>query len=92
MKPLSKTMERVLTRMANGWELGTAMTMRGRVWLQQGGCGRGGKSETVSSATLSALENRQLISVRERAFPTARWQLTDAGKAAAEAAGGSYDG
>ena len=76
---LSNTQKNVLSRMANGWELGSSMTATGRSWLQLGGIGKGGATETISNATVVALQQRRLID-GAYSFPTRKYELTELGR------------
>lgn len=58
---LSKVQQDVLDKMRNGWELGIDTALYEYYWMQQGGLGKGGKSQNVSKATVRALVNRNLI-------------------------------
>lgn len=79
---LSKTQRMVLKMMSEGWELGqvTIPTSDRGAWLQQGGCGRGGRVMTVHHGTLQALWKRELIMVNKRGFPSITYKLTEEGK------------
>lgn len=77
---LSKVQQHVIGCMKDGWELGVMTDANGGCWLQQGGLGHGGKSETVSSATLYALLRMELVAFDEYHFPTRKVNLTNAGK------------
>lgn len=79
---LSPAQLEVLRLMADGWELGSSVSsQRSSTWLQKGGCGRGGESQTVSANTIAALWNRDLIEFGERSFPTQTYKLTALGEA-----------
>jgi hypothetical protein len=52
---------RVLHLMANGWELGKSAGQYGSTWIQQGGIGKGGLSETVGDIARDELLRRELI-------------------------------
>lgn len=77
MAKLSKVQVEVLEKMANGWKLGrSASIINSRAWLQNGGCGRGGESLKVSSATLKALMNAGLIVRDTFKYPTQTYSLS----------------
>ena len=79
-KRLSPAQEYVLHMMRNGWELGTSTVPDGGgARIQQGGLGRGGKTETVSAATVNALCCAGLIR-RHYGFPAARYTLCEKGE------------
>lgn len=67
--------------MKDGWQLGESMSffrgMGQRSWLQQGGCGRGGTSENISSATLYALLHKKQIKKDKEGFPLRTYKLND---------------
>lgn len=74
---LTKSQQDILDKMANGWELAQSSAIGGRYrcWIQQGGAGRGGQSETVSFNTVRALLNRNLIAYGKWSFPTRVFKL-----------------
>lgn len=74
---LSKTQQRIVELMGNGWELGVSMVSEGRCWIQEGLVGHGGRRENVSVATFHALRKRGVIVQREQKFPTAKYVLSD---------------
>jgi hypothetical protein len=61
--------------MLHGWQLGQGMDMRGRCWLQQGGCGRGGKTINVSASTVAALRSSGAIKVDKQEFPLMTYKV-----------------
>ena len=75
MKGLSKVQQHVVDLLGQGWELGVAQGIDPRAWLQQGGLGRGGKTEDVRSNTLYALWKRGAIVLKSDKFPTTRYEL-----------------
>ena len=82
MKKLSKAQERVVGLMQRGWGLGVSHGMLRNAWLQCGGVGRGGQTETVSMSTFMVLRNRGLIYMPDgETFPTDRYQLSTGGPA-----------
>lgn len=74
---VSPAMQHVLDRMRTGWQLGQSITMDGRYWLQQGGCGKGGASETVNASTAHALYKRGLIVRDVHKFPLQTYRLNE---------------
>lgn len=76
---LSPAMQHVIDLMANDWELGHSSGMRASVWLQRGGCGRGGDTRQVHASTFYGLYQRKLIRERKRDCPTTTYQLTALG-------------
>lgn len=72
---LSNLQQEVLDKMKAGWQLGVGMSYQGRAWLQKGGCGRGGETKTVNSATVWALRNKGLIALDKREFPLQTYKL-----------------
>lgn len=53
---LSKTAQEVLTLLHSGWELGVTSRLVGRrVFIQEGGIGKGGESRKVREAAYEAL-------------------------------------
>lgn len=77
MKKLSKTQQEVVELMRSGWELGQGMNLYGRTWLQKGGCGRGGDTKNISSATLFALRKANAIKVKKREWSLETYELTE---------------
>lgn len=83
-KKLSATQIWVLELMQDGYELGQSSGFGKRVWLQKGGCGKGGDVKNISSSTLHAMINLKLINAKpgQGAFPNPRiYQLTEGAKA-----------
>jgi hypothetical protein len=78
---LSKQMLRALTLMKEGYELGHSMGFSGSVWLQKGGCGRGGATEKIRFDTFFALRDRQLIAHVGTSYPTDKYGITCEGLA-----------
>lgn len=80
MKKLTQAQEKVISRLNDGWELGWSQTMASRraVWLQKGGVGRGGESETVSVATATILLREGVIECERREFPVTKYRLAKA--------------
>lgn len=74
-KPTKKQQE-ILDLMANGWELGKDMGLNSFAWIQEGGLGKGGKSLSVSIATVHSLWKKDLIRIKSRQFPTTHYELT----------------
>ena len=74
---LSKAQQHVIDRMRDGWELGIMTDYSGRCWLQQGGIGRGGQSENVSTATVWVLRRMDLIVLEKHHFPMMRAHLKE---------------
>jgi len=72
---LSKAQQAVVDAMRNGWQLGEGMDFRGRTWLQQGGCGRGGTTKEVRANTVSALLRAGAIKKDEESFPLRTYKL-----------------
>ncbi len=78
MKP-SKAQKNVLLLMKHGWELCKSSTMSGRSWLQENGCGKGGKTQEVNGNTFFALSKRGWIGCSKRSFPTSCYAITGRG-------------
>lgn len=74
---LTPTQQRVVDLMEQGWELGCSMTIDGKPWIQQGGLGKGGKTEKVSIATLDGLLKKKVIQMAYRRFPTTAYCLAE---------------
>ena len=74
-KKLTKTQAILLEKLLNGWEAGTSSNLNGRSWIQHGGLGKGGPSETVRIDTLIALDKAGHIR-NQYGFPTSKWKLT----------------
>ena len=84
---LSVRQKDVLTKLSEGWELGSMSTYDGGWWMQENGLGRGGNYLTVHSSTAHSLCKAKLIYRKKYSFPRSLWQITEAGRAAiAEAA------
>lgn len=58
---LSKVQKEVVQLMKEGWELGSFTGSRCRIWLQKNGLGRGGKTKSISHATLRVLKEKRVI-------------------------------
>lgn len=67
----------VLTLMNDGWQLGCGKTINGRVWLQQGGIGRGGNVQKVHGNTFWFLLHKKLVALDKDGFPNQTYKLTD---------------
>jgi len=72
---LTKAQQRVLDKMRHGWQLGHDMTLNGRYWLQQGGCGRGGEFQTVPYPTVHALEQKGAIEIDLETYPRRTYRV-----------------
>ena len=72
---LSPAQQHVVDRLRSGWVLGLEMTLAGGYWLQQGGLGRGGATESVHANTAHALYKRGVIRSIRRVFPVEEFQL-----------------
>lgn len=73
----------VLGKIVDGeWELGRSVTMDGQAWVQRGGIGFGGESANVHGATFLALWRAKWVASKGRAFPTERYEITNAGREA----------
>ena len=71
---VTKIQQDVLDKMNDGWELGRDNFLYGRSRVQQGGLGRGGRTQTVSWNTIRGLLKRGLI--REiHGFPDIRYVI-----------------
>ena len=82
MKPrLTDQQRHILELLNDGWQIGTGSAPGDRNWIQQGGAGRGGKTEDVKRADIDALFNQRLIFQSKRSFPTSTIDITEAGKA-----------
>ena len=75
---LTTAQQHVVDRMRVGWSLGLTMTLTGGYWLQQGGLGRGGATESVHANTAHALRTKGVIQSVRRVFPVEEFQLTEA--------------
>ena len=75
---LTPAQQRIVERLRTGWVLGLEMALAGGYWLQQGGLGRGGATESVHANTAHALYKRGVIQSIRRAFPVEEFQLTAA--------------
>lgn len=69
---ISKTQQDIIDKMTNGWELGLSMGLSGGFWIQQGGLGKGGTSQTVSRGTIRALLNKKLVVFDKWDYPARR--------------------
>ena len=76
---LSPVQQKVIDLMKQGWEMGVSMTMDSRVWLQEDGVGRGGKSQKVNANTFFSLCSKGLIELKAQSFPTSKYGLTEKG-------------
>jgi len=77
---LNKTQLDVLTRMAEGWELGSFNgECTNHNMIQYGGLGKGGISVDVSNATILSLVKKGLIATAAMRSPYSTWRLTDKG-------------
>lgn len=79
---LSPAQVETLTLMTQGWELASSLTFDSRVWLQQGGAGRGGDTKRVNRATFAALVRQGLVEMNKAGFPTRTYKLTAKGAVA----------
>lgn len=61
MIKLSELQQDIINKMANGWELGRAVTLDGRYWLQKGKLCEGGEVVYVNKRTAYALYKKGLI-------------------------------
>ena len=79
---LSPAQQKVIDLMKDGWELGMSQTIGtiGVCKLQQGGIGRGGKTQRVRRDIVYHLERRRLIKRTGEFFPTQVFALTEKGK------------
>lgn len=77
-KALSKTQQEVVDLMRDGWQLGTAGGFSAtHPWLQKGGCGRGGKSKSISMSTFSALFRAGIIEKDTFKYPVQTYRLNE---------------
>lgn len=86
---LSPRQQRVLELMLSGWTMLSTFGLRGEIWVQKGGVGRGGETKTVYSATLEALFVRGLICVKKAKIDAApmkyfTYELTPLGRKTAK--------
>ena len=72
---LSATQQRILNLMANNWELGKHYGVNTRYWIQQGGLGRGGKSENLKGSTVRKLLYAGLITGLKTDTFTTKYEL-----------------
>lgn len=72
---LSKAQAEVVAKMEAGWELGWSSSMDGRVWLQEGGVGKGGQSLNIRTSTATALKKAGVITVTRHEYPTMKYRL-----------------
>lgn len=80
---LSDRQREAIGFMRNGYELGYSSGYNTNVWLQEGGCGKGGKAQKMTFGTFDALRDRGLIELRPNQGAFARpkiFQLTELGK------------
>ncbi len=80
---LSEKQKEAIKYMRNGYELGHRTGYGSSVWLQEGGCGRGGNTAKIIFSTFGALEDRKLIAPKIGQSPfaqTTRYELTELGK------------
>ena len=79
---LSKAQQAVVDLMREGWSLCKSTTFDGTAWLQERGCGRGGKTRNVNLNTFSALLDRGIIKRKQNGFPTSCYELAEEWRAA----------
>jgi hypothetical protein len=77
---ISKAQERVIRRLQDGWSLGKGIGVISNVWMQSGKLGCGGKSGSITFATLNALIDRKLIEQKQYKHYAVEYILTDLGK------------
>lgn len=65
----------ILDKMRNGWELGQDHGISGRCRIQQGGLGKGRKTEDVRFTTVASLLDKGFIELAEYSCPTIRYRL-----------------
>lgn len=77
---------RALALMLQGWAMGwsTSVFIGRSCWLQQNGLGKGGATQPVKSGTAMAMIERRWLRVKTPGFPTCEYELSRAGRAAAE--------
>ena len=75
MRKLTPLQQEIIDLMKDGWELGTAMGLNPRSWLQKGGLGKGGESKEIKSGTVHALAYLGYIERGESEFPTLHYRL-----------------
>lgn len=81
MKKLSKAQQEVVDLMKAGWALCQDRSFRGGYWLQQDGCGRGGKHKRLNANTAFALFQRGLlVSDDPDRWPTTSYRLKKEGE------------
>jgi hypothetical protein len=72
----SKVQMEVLSKMADGWQLGRRDgVIDGRAWIQKGGCGYGGEIQSVSLGTVRAMEHHGYIVKDTYKYPTQTYRL-----------------
>ena len=72
---LSKTQQEIVALMEQGWELCRSTSMDGRTWIQENGCGRGGKTKEIRINTVYALHKANRIVCVKGGFPTSHYRL-----------------
>jgi len=70
----------ILKLMNTGWELGLDINMVGTYWIQEGGLGRGGKTEYPHANTIYSLYKNGYVKSITRVFPVDHYGLTDKAK------------
>jgi len=78
---LTPLMRDVLGKLADGWELGHALTRNlSFTWLQDGGLGKGGEMRQISTRTFHALFNRGYIYQLDTSWHVEGYWLTEEGE------------
>jgi hypothetical protein len=80
---LSVRQKEAIQYMRDGYELGYSSGYWSSVWLQLGGCGRGGQTQKITMSTFSALDDRGLVEEIPNQPPLSRptrYRLTELGK------------
>ena len=76
---LSKAQAEIVELLSSGWELGISRDLRGRIWIQHGGIGRGGETKEVRSNTFYALWKAKIIICVKESFPVSIYHLAPTG-------------
>ena len=78
MTKLTPLQQRVLDRLNEGWEYcHSTSAWQGGDWLQEKGCGKGGKTEHVRGGTLTKLRKLGLVRHLRGNFPAQSWGLKE---------------
>jgi len=77
---LGKVQKNIISKMADGWELGKDQGLHGHWWIQEGGLGRGGNAiQGLPPLSLHSLWKNKVIIETKEGFPTEHFGLTPYG-------------